>query len=183
PPDLLPVPVIKIAEINLGLKPIPIRGLLDSEGLDGFLTRDLKNICIDWEIYTDERQENRLRFTFAHELGHLVLHKEQIQQCDFRTLEDWVYFRQDFTKYDLTWFEQHAYEFAGRLLVPKHALETRISTLSAEIEKYRKMGGSEEERLIDAIARIICADFRVSADCIAKRIRIEKLQGHFHKRN
>ena len=60
--------------------------------MDGFLTKDLKYIFIDEDIYYDQRNENRLRFTFAHEIGHLVLHKKEIQNFEFRTEEDWIMF-------------------------------------------------------------------------------------------
>lgn len=176
------MPIVEIVELTFGLIPIPIPGLFDEE-TDGFLTNDLKSICIDRDIYLDPRRENRLRFTYAHEIGHLILHKEEIKQCEFRTPEDWKYFHQDFSREDRNWFEQHAYEFAGQLLVPRQALETKIIALSAEIDKYRKMGGADEEVLVEAIARMICTDFHVSADCLAKRIRNEKLRGHFHKRS
>jgi hypothetical protein len=175
PPDLLPVPIIEIVEVKLGLMPIPIVGLLESEDIDGFLTRDLTSICVDRDIYIDPRKETRLRFTYAHEIGHLVLHKKEIQQCAFRTPEDWKYFHQDFSKEDLNWFEQHAYEFAGRLLVPRAALEAEVGALTKKIEEYRKREGIDEERLIDAVARVICTKFQVSPDCLARRLRIEKL--------
>lgn len=182
PPDQLPIPIDEIVELTFGLIPIPIPGLLD-ETTDGFLTNDLKCICIDRDLYLDPRKENRLRFTFAHEIGHLILHANEIKQCKFRTPDDWIYFHQDFLREDQNWFEQHAHEFAGRLLVPKPALETRVGAMSAEIEKYRKMGGNNEEALIDSIARIICTDFGVSSECLAKRIRTEKLQRYFYKRS
>ncbi len=50
-----------------------------------FFSKDLNNIIIDHDFYMDQRFENRLRFTYAHEVGHLILHKDEIQQCQFRT--------------------------------------------------------------------------------------------------
>lgn len=183
PPDLLPVPVEEIVDLGLELFITPIEGLLDSVDIDGFLTRDLKSICVDRDIYLDPRNKTRLRFTYAHELGHLVLHKDEIQQCDFRTPEDWVYFHQDFLKDDLNWFEQHAYEFAGRLLVPRPALENEIAAVSSKIGKIRKTGSVEEEELIEALARMICEKFVVSPECMAKRIRKEKLLPPFQNKS
>lgn len=182
PPDLLPVPIEKIAEITLGLIPIPIHGLLDEEDVDGFLTNNLKNICIDFDIYMDPRKENRRRFTYAHEVGHLILHRDEIQQCNFRTPEDWKHFHEDFLKEDMNWFEQHAYEFAGRLLVPKTALESELKAYSVSIEKYRKMGGNDAEIIAEVIAHDICSKFKVSPECMSKRIQKEKLLLPFLKR-
>ncbi|HCS46748.1 MAG TPA: hypothetical protein DIW61_00225, partial [Candidatus Aminicenantes bacterium] len=96
PVDLLPIPIIEIVELKLKLSPIPIFRLLEEIDIDGFLTKDLKSICIDQDVYNNPRKENRLRFTFAHEVGHFVLHKQEIQLCRFRTPGDWMRFRDDF---------------------------------------------------------------------------------------
>ncbi|MGB8952540.1 MAG: ImmA/IrrE family metallo-endopeptidase [Candidatus Aminicenantales bacterium] len=175
PPDLLPVPIVEIVELQLGIHPIPIIGLKERIDLDGFLTKDLNHICIDYNVYMDEKQENRLRFTYAHEVGHYVLHKNEIQECDFRTPEDWIHFHEDFLEDDLNWFEQHAYEFAGRLLVPRDSLINEMRDLYLRIQKFRKMAGDDEENLIQAASRIICKKFQVSPEVISRRIRIEKV--------
>lgn len=175
PPDTIPVPILEIVEIDLRIQPIPIEGLLEKVDIDGFLTKDLKYICIDNKIYLDERQINRLRFTYAHEAGHLVLHKKEIQQCDFRTPDDWFHFREDFLEEDLNWFEQHAYEFAGRLLVPRDALANELASMQNKIKRFRTKFGNQDDELIEAISRIICKTFQVSPGVIQRRIRSEKL--------
>lgn len=73
PIDLVPIPIIEIVEFELGIQPIPKAGLKRCIDIDGFLTRDLKNICVDLDVYEDERQINRLRFTYAHEIGHMYI--------------------------------------------------------------------------------------------------------------
>jgi len=176
PIDLVPVPIIEIVELKLGIQPIPKAGLKSRIDIDGFLTNDLKNICVDLDVYMDERQINRIRFTFAHEIGHLILHENEIRQCDFRTEEDWIHFHEDFLKDDLNWFEQHAYEFAGRLLVPKEELIREIKNHKNKIDEYRSIIGDGEEMLIEAISRLICNKFRVSWMVIQKRIRIENIR-------
>lgn len=176
PIDLVPVPIIEIVELDLGIQPIPKANLKKSIDIDGFLTKDLKNICIDLDIYEDERQVNRLRFTYAHEIGHLILHKKEIRQCDFRTSEDWIHFHEDFLEDDLNWFEQQAYEFAGRLLVPKEELEKEIQKHREKIDEYRAIIGGGEEEFLEAISRLICDRFQVSPIVVQKRIRKEKIK-------
>ena len=176
PVDKIPVPIIEILELDLSIEPIPIKGLMDRIDIDGFLTKDLKHICVDNDIYMDPRRENRLRFTYAHEVGHLILHEKEIKQTDFRTPEDWIHFREDFLEDDLNWFESQAYEFAGRLLVPKEKLIEEIQALQAKIKEFRVLAGNEEESLIDAISGMICNKFKVSRGVIQRRIRIEKLK-------
>ena len=173
-PSILPIPIVEIVELQLGILPIPILRLKDQIDIDGFLTRDLKHICIDYSVYMDERQENRLRFTYAHEVGHYVLHKKEIQECDFRTAEDWIHFHEDFLEEDLNWFEQHAYEFAGRLLVPRDALIAEIQALSPKLRQIKNMAGDDEENIIQAVSRVVCKKFQVSPEVISRRIRIER---------
>lgn len=176
PVDSLPVPIIEIVEIKLKLTPIPIFRLLEEIDIDGFLTKDLKSICVDRDVYENPRKENRLRFTFAHEIGHLVLHRKEIQLCRFRTPADWIRFRDDFEEEDLSWFELQAYEFAGRLLVPLSPLIREIEMLSKKTLEYKKLAGGNEEQIIQAISRLVCKKFGVSADVIARRIKSEKIK-------
>jgi len=89
PIDRVPVPIIDIVEIKLCIEPLPIRGLMDID-IDGFLTSDLKKICVDSDIYQNLRNETRLRFTCAHEIGHWVLHREEIKLCAFRNPDEWI---------------------------------------------------------------------------------------------
>jgi len=176
PVFLIPVPIIEIVELKFNIKPIPICSLMERIDIDGFLTRDLKNICIDNDIYMDPRRENRLRFTYAHEIGHLILHENEIKKTTFRTPEDWIHFREDFLEEDLNWFESQASEFAGRLLVPKERLIEEIQGLQKKIKVFRTLAGDEEENLIEAISGVICNKFKVSRDVIQKRISKEKIK-------
>lgn len=168
------MPIIRIVELKLGIGPIPIIGLKESIDIDGFLTRDLAHICIDYNVYMDPRQEKRLRFTYAHEVGHLILHRDEIQQCDFRTAEEWIHFHEDFLEDDLNWFEQQAYEFAGRLLVPREALIQELKILGPKIQQYKLMADNDEENIIQAVSRLISQKFQVSYEVVSRRIKIEK---------
>jgi len=176
PIDLVPVPITEIIEFDLKLKVITIPGMLAAIDIDGFLTNDLKAICIDTDMYMNHRFENRQRFTFAHEIGHLILHTSEIKKCRFRTPEAWKHFHEDFNKEDLDWFEQQAREFGGRLLVPVSDLESKIRAYSPKIKEYHNRTRPDKAELVkDAISRLICIDFQVSPDVILKRIDRERL--------
>jgi Zn-dependent peptidase ImmA (M78 family) len=176
PLNLIPVPIIEIVELRLKIEIRTIRGLLENIDVDGFLTKDLKSLCIDEGIYMDPRKEARLRFTFAHEIGHLVLHRAEIGRCHFRTPEDWMRFRDDFNEDSLSWFEHQAYEFAGRLLAPKEILNQEVAVLKPKAAEFRRNFPGEEDMLLQAIARLICNRFKVSADVIARRIKKENIK-------
>jgi Zn-dependent peptidase ImmA (M78 family) len=176
PPNSIPVSIIDIVELDLQIIPEPKKGLKQSIDVVGFLSKNLKSIIIDEDIYLDPRYENLLRFTYAHEVGHLILHKEDIQNCDFRTSAEWLKFREDMSEEDLFWFEQQAYEFGGRLLVPKQKLLCEIEANRNKIEKFMEIYNENvDELIIKAISRVICSKFGVSETVIYKRIKSEKI--------
>ncbi len=117
-----------------------------------------------------------MRFTYAHEIGHLVIHEEEIKQCQFRSPEEWIHFRQDMSEDDLFWFEQQAYEFAGRLLVPRNQLKKELANQREKINQFKKFSESDDdESLIRAVSRVICDKFDVSDSVIFKRIKNERI--------
>lgn len=174
PPDFLPIPIETIIETKLGLHIVPLSGLYDGD-IDGFLSKDLTSIYVDRDFYMNPRKENRLRFTYAHEVGHYVLHKDQIRLCNYRTPEGWMRFHDAFRSEELDWFEWQAREFAGRLLVPKDALEQEIRRMMPRVEEYRRRGGTNGDRIIDIVSREVCSKFLVSPQVIVRRIESEQL--------
>ncbi len=90
PPDKIPVPIIEIAEFDLRLTINPQPGLRHRSDIEAFLESDLKTLTVDQELYEDPRQEKRLRFSYAHEIGHLVLHQSQIEKTKFETEQEWI---------------------------------------------------------------------------------------------
>ncbi len=181
PVNRVPVPIDEIVEIDLGITPWPIPGMLEKIDIDGFISNDLKNIFIDNRIYSDIRFENRLRFTYAEEVGHLVLHKEEIENCEFQTEQDWIKFREEMPEEEVSWFEFQAKEFAGRLLVPKAELIRQIQNNEAKIHEFRKVfDNNHDDLLITTLSRIICSEFGVSELVIDKRIKREKIGPNFN---
>ncbi|MCK4346885.1 MAG: ImmA/IrrE family metallo-endopeptidase [Bacteroidales bacterium] len=176
PPDKIPVPIEEIVEFSLCLEIVPKDRLKSTIDVDGFLSNDLKTIYIDGKIYSDERYSNRLRFTLAHEVAHYILHEEIIKKSQFRTIEDWIHFREEMSEEDLNWFEQQAYEFSGRLLIPKEHLIKALEEQREKIETFKSLVSNDnDERIIDTISNVICDKFGVSSNVIYRRIRSEKL--------
>lgn len=176
PIERVPVPIEEIIEFSLDITPEPVNNLKRDIDVDGFLSRDLKTIVVDNDVYSDSRYEKRLRFTYAHEIGHLVLHKEDIQSCEFRSTQDWLRFREDMSEEDLGWFEQQAYEFAGRLLVPKKILIQALEEQRLKIEKFKEQFDNDsDDLLITAISKVICDNFGVSDGVLYRRIKYEKI--------
>ena len=121
----IPVDTVSIAELVFHLTPVPFPGLLSKYRQDAAVSPDLADLLIDEEIYLDYEQgmswkENRLRFSVAHELGHLFMHRQEIQANTFSDLKDFRYWMGDRSKPATA--EYQANEFAGRLLVPRESL-------------------------------------------------------------
>lgn len=70
----LPVQVLDLAEFDLGLDLIPANGLREQLDIEALLMGDLRSILVDRHAFMSPRLEYRLRFSVAHEIGHLILH-------------------------------------------------------------------------------------------------------------
>ena len=152
---------------------IPVPGLRDQIGVDGFLSRDRN------AIYVDERVSNaipsRYRFTLAHEVGHLVLHEELYRVADFTTPAEWLEFQSSLLEKDYSRYEFQAYCFGGLILVPQGALADAVQ---AAVLKAQRGGYNVD--LADPADRAYVADwigkkFEVSADVILRRGKYDGL--------
>jgi hypothetical protein len=75
PESILPVNTEEIVEFRLRLDIEPIKFLLSKIDIDAYLRRDLSGIVVDYDCYMEDRFANRMRFSFAHELGHFFCTK------------------------------------------------------------------------------------------------------------
>jgi hypothetical protein len=124
PERTIPVDVEKIA-LRMGVKIRLLTGLAEL-GSEAQLTGNLEEILVDTKLYSLDAYENRVRFSIAHELGHLVLHSGIYAGSSFGSVQEWVEFKALMPEDTYTWIEQHAYEFAGRILVPLEELRIRL---------------------------------------------------------
>jgi len=174
--DSIPVDVTKIVEIHFNIQVIPVPNLLSEQDIDGFLTSDRSSIYIDELTYMNSRFNNRLRFTFGHELGHYILHEEFYNAQKFQDVNDWIKVRSEFDEDALNWFEQQAHEFAGRLLVPKPALLSLIKEYDSQVKQFYHLSkDNTHEPVIRMIARLIANKFEVSEGVIVRRINSENI--------
>ena len=119
---------------------------------------------------------NRVRFSIAHELGHFVLHRDVYQNIAHASVEDWIEFVQRVPEDQWGYMEQHAYEFAGRLLVPRDRLkaELQVHVQAAEgagFTAWDTSGDAALEYVAGPLARV----FGVSSQVIEKRLTREGL--------
>jgi hypothetical protein len=119
PENALPVDTEKIVEFGLKLDIEPQAGLLSALETDAWLKRDLTGIIVDLNSFMEARYGNRLRFTMAHEIGHLILHRQLLSDFQIDSIEKYKEFMKDIPEQQYRNYEYQANEFAGRLLVPK----------------------------------------------------------------
>jgi len=176
PQNTIPVDIFQIVEFELGLEHRPINNLKESGDVDALLMGDLKTIVVDQNEFLNEGAQNRLRFSIAHEVGHLELHRETFLKIAYSSIEDWTAFFQWIPEEQYSWIEQHAYEFAGRLLVSREKL---IEKLDAAVALAKKAGFDSWDVSGDStrqfVAHGIAKYFEVSEQVIEKRLIRENL--------
>jgi IrrE N-terminal-like domain len=172
----LPVQVLDFAEFDLGLELIPTDGLREQLDIDALLMGDLNSILVDKRGFMNPRLEYRLRFSVAHEIGHLILHRDIYGGLKHASAREWFDYISAIPEVEYGWVEWQAYEFAGRLLVPPEPLR---EAFQAAIQSAQAAGYSDwlaaDEAALDYIATRIAPKFGVSVEVIAKRLRVEKL--------
>ncbi|HUR47840.1 MAG TPA: ImmA/IrrE family metallo-endopeptidase [Candidatus Saccharimonadales bacterium] len=118
----LPVQVLDLAEFDLGLDLVPVDGLREQLDIDALLMGDLRSILLDKRAFMSPCLEYRLRFSVAHEIGHLILHRDIYAGLKHATAREWFDYISAIPEVEYGWVEWQAYEFAGRLLVPPEPL-------------------------------------------------------------
>ncbi|MFH1702987.1 MAG: ImmA/IrrE family metallo-endopeptidase [Nitrospirota bacterium] len=176
PQDTIPVDIFVILEFELGIEIRSVLNLREVGDVDALLLGDLKTIAVDQNDFLNERAQNRLRFSVAHEIGHLILHSDIFSKIQYSSIPEWIDFFQKIPDEEYYWIEQHAYEFAGRLLVPRERLIEKLNNAIALVEKsgfnsWDTSGESTREYIAHGIARY----FEVSDQVIEKRLIKENL--------
>jgi hypothetical protein len=170
----IPVEVFEIVEFDIGLRIETVSGLKRAADVDALLLGDLKTIIVDWEEFLDDRAQNRMRFSVAHELGHFILHSEVIRQLRYGSVNEWIATIQALPDDQYRWLEQHAYEFAGRLLVPPLRLRDAFSQAIHQAKEHGFTNwDSSGDTGLEYVAQSIGRSFRVSGEVIERRLKRE----------
>ena len=177
PAGKLPVDVEAIVEFKLKLNIEPEHHLAQQTDMEAYLRSDLTGIVVDHDHYMDEKFANRMRFSFAHELGHFFLHRELYERVAFESAEQWKEILLGLPEADYTYFEYQANEFAGRLLVPREVLIHEIENASDVLKRNKMLDHitSDPYAVLSAISTRMGKTFGVSFEVIEKRAEREKL--------
>lgn len=150
----------------MGISIVPLPGLQRGFETEAFTTSDCREIHVDEFVYT--KRIRRYRFSLAHELGHIVLHREIYQAARFHSIDEWKQFIEALPKKEYNWFEYQAYWFAGLVLVPREKLEVQTEeavgmAIEHGIETIDKLAW-------EYIASYLSDVFEVSEEVIEKRL-------------
>ena len=173
----LPVNTEGIVEFRLRLDIEPIKNLLSTIDIDAYLKRDLSGIVVDYDCYMNDKFVNRMRFSFAHELGHFFLHKDLYTKLGIDTPEGWKDFILNVPENEYRSFEWQANEFAGRLLVPYPELKTEMEKVGEILEENNLITflRKDPDAVLSRISPMLCRPFGVSTEVIERRVKREKL--------
>lgn len=179
PSGTIPVPIEEIIEFQLKIDIIPVPGLKDSfekEGLDidAFISSDFRNITVD--RYVQEKFSNRYRFTLAHEIGHMQLHRYLSTQFRFNNIGEWLSTINQIPIGEREIVEWQADEFAGLILVPRAVLRDEFKKALKEVEKIIKIPFDKDPNLIMDLSIIsLASKFAVSKGVVRIRLGRENL--------
>lgn len=164
----IPVPIEEIVEFDFNINIIPVLALQREFGVEGFTSSDLKNIYVDEYVYTD--YINRYRFTLAHEIGHIILHRNLYRENRFSSIIEWKEFINSITEEEHRWLEYQGYAFAGLILVPRKNL---IKHTTEWVKRIKGEGVSLKQNwdfAWELITSHLGKAFQVSSSVIEKRL-------------
>lgn len=168
PSGRLPIPIDSIVEFDLGIEIFPMPNLYRSVSVNGFLTSDLSCIYIDQTQF--EQYEQKYRFTIAHEVGHLVLHRTCYEGVEFTSLSEFRDVYESIDSNDAGWFDTQASWFAELVLVPTEQLRDVCANVVKErAADIRKVGGLTANTW-SYLAHDIARPFNVSPTVVECRI-------------
>lgn len=164
PSFVLPIPIEEIAESKLNIEIIPVKFLRQEHDVDGSLDSGLKRIFIDFDLYMD--QENRTRFTIAHEVGHLILHQGIFRELNIKTETDLNKLIENISNDDYRWMEHQAYSFAGHVLVPSKLLVREIKSRLV-LKPAQQITAEDIYPIFPELTKV----FNVSGEVILRRLQ------------
>jgi len=167
PSRKIPVPIEEIVEFSLKISVLPITRLKKDLDIDSYLSSDFRYLIIDQYCY--DNFEERTRFTYAHEVGHLFLHKKIYQSYEIKDITTFKRFQNLLTIEDKKRLEFQAHLFAGYILLPQEQFGKSVSNLVSEAGGINSVSVMDIGKIIQNLAN----QYLVSTDVIFKQLKYE----------
>ena len=162
----IPVDIEYIADVKLKLDIVPVKSLQEQCDTDALISSNWHLVYIDHDRYLDNRYQNRLRFSLAHEIGHFVLHKGIYNGFKIKDSKDLRRLLEQIPQEQYGYLEVQANKFANYLLVPRDKL---IIEQDKVLKKYKSLietKGMDKKALNSYFAISISKIFGVSENVI-----------------
>lgn len=165
PSRVLPIPIEKIVEHKMDISLFTVPDIKFLLGVDAFISADFTQITIDERCFV--RYPERTRFSIAHEVGHLILHKDWYEKYGPKNFQDFItsHDRMDNEIYKYT--EIQAQTFAGLVLVPRDLLFNELK------KKLGRVPSMVEPEVLATVIQDIPDIFDVSDSVILRRLQRE----------
>lgn len=173
-----PIEIEEIIELKLRLQIVPIPELQKFCDTDALITSNWDLVYVDNGKYLDDRYKNRLRFSFAHEIGHFILHKDIYSIFGIKNVEDFYRMIEQITQEQYGYFETQANKFANYLLIPREKLIAEKSKLIKIKDGLKEVISSKktDKKTVDSyMANPIAKIFGVSEE--AAEIALNDIDG------
>ncbi len=163
----LPIPIEEIVEHKMDIAIFAVPGIKSLIGIDAFINSDFSQITVDENCFV--RFPERTRFSIAHEIGHLILHKNWYEKYGPKFFEDYLssHDKADDQIYKFT--EIQAQTFAGLVLVP-------TNLLLSELEKrLGRIPSLESPEVLAPVIQDLPDTFQVSDAVMLRRLQKENI--------
>ncbi len=166
--NIIPVDIEKIIDVKLRIDIILTPNLEKLCNADALISSDWQSIFIDEARFNDEKYQNCLRFSLAHEIGHFILHKDVYTSFNIFSFEDFYQFIEDIPGDQYSYLETQANKFASYLLVPREKLSGTRNDILNKFKKSEEINFSQVDVLLlnSYLARPISKIFGVSAEAM-----------------
>lgn len=169
PINTLPIPIEEIIEFHLEIDIIPTPDMMDTTGVDAVTSHHLKQINIDRAQL--ESRPNRARFTLAHEVGHIILHREFIESQNFQNEKSWRKFVLNDLHRDP--MEVQANMFAAFVLIPADHLRREYELAKTDLVKHPAFKLKDlpaKKILAPYLAKPLAQKFETSEEAMTNRL-------------
>ena len=153
--------------LKMGIGLSVVSGIKELLDIDAFINRGFSEITID--SFSFEKYVPRTRFSIAHEIGHLILHREWYEKNGPKNADEYYEFTDHFNEDIYKKIEIQASTFAGLVLIPTKQLEELL------VERLGKLPREEEPELLGGILHDLPTIFNVSDRPILWRLTDEKI--------
>ena len=163
----LPIPIEEIVELKMNIAIVAVLGIKKLLGIDAFISSDFTQITVDENSLL--KFTKRTRFSIAHEIGHLILHKDWYEKYGPKNFEDYLTFYDRIDNDVYKFMEIQASTFAGLVLVPPNSLLNEFKI------RVGKIPHLETPEILIPIAQDLLEIFEVSGEVIFRRLQKEKI--------